>query len=282
MGTRSNTNNNNYMKRTYLQDTKLRPANAIPAGISLAVAATFLLAEFSAAATTVPLGAASDFAVLAGAGITVAGAIGSTAITGDIGSFATTTITGLENVVLSGVNHAGDGVTQQGKVDLVSAFTDAAGRSADVTFTPIYDLGGLTLGAGVYNDPSSFWITGTLTLDAGGDPNAVWVFQAGSTLITGSGSSVSLIGGAQASNIFWQVGSSATLGTGSTFEGTILAAESITLDTGAGLTGRALALTGAVTLDYNTIQMQVPEAGSMLLLGAGLVTLVTRRRRLHR
>ena len=147
-----------------------------------------------------------------------------------------------------------------------------------MTFTPIFDLGGLTLGAGVYNDPSSFWITGTLTLDGGGDPNAVWIFQAGSTLITGSGSNVALIGGAQASNVFWQVGSSATLGTGSHFEGSILASESISLNTGAALTGRALALTGAVTLDYNTIV--VPEAGSTMLLGIGVVTLLARRRRL--
>jgi hypothetical protein len=118
-----------------------------------------------------------------------------------VGSFATTTITGLENVVLHGVNHAGDAVTQQGKLDLGTAFTDAAGREPTAIFPPIYDLGGLTLGAGVYNNPSSLWVTGTLTLDAGGDQNAVWIFQAGSTLITGSGSNVSLIGGAKASNI---------------------------------------------------------------------------------
>jgi hypothetical protein len=194
-----------------------------------------------------------------------------------LGNFATTTITGLENVVLHGVNHAGDAVTQQGKLDLGTAFTDAAGREPTATFPPIYDLGGLTLGAGVYNNPSSLWVTGTLTLDAGGDPNAVWIFQAGSTLITGSGSNVSLIGGAKASNIFWQVGSSATLGTGSHFEGSILASQSITLTTGAELTGRALALVGAVTMDNNNIQ--VPEASSALLLGAGLVTLLARRRR---
>ena len=136
----------------------------------------------------------------------------------------------------------------------------------------------MILGAGVYNNPSSFWITGTLTLDGGGDPDAVWIFQSGSTLITGSGSNISLIGGARAANVFWQVGSSATLGTGSHFAGTILAAESISLDTGVDLTGRALALNGAVTLDYNTLA--IPEAGSTLLLGFGALGLLARRHRL--
>lgn len=247
--------------------------------MAMAVAVTFIQQGASAAVLAVNLGAATDFAVLAGAGITVAGTIDSTTITGDIGSFATTSMTGLENAILDGTNHLGDAVTQQGKLDLGTAYTDAAGRSATVTFTPIYDLGGLILGAGVYNDPSSLWITGTLTLDAGGDPDAVWIFQAGSTLITGSGSNVVLIGGAKASNIFWQVGSSATLGTGSHLEGTILASESISLNTGAILDGRALAQTGAVTMDYNTIA--IPEAGSTLLFGLGMGTLlISRRRRL--
>ncbi len=267
------------MKRTYLRLTNVKTPKAITGGMALAVALTLLQQDASAAVLAVPLGAAADFAVLAGAGITVAGAINSTTITGNIGSFATTTITGLENVTLNGVNHAGDAMTQRGKLDLGTAYTNAAGRSPTTTFTPIFDLGGLTLGAGVYNDPSSFWITGVLTLDGGGDPNAVWIFQAGSTLITGSGSNVSLIGGAQVGNVFWQVGSSATLGAGSHFEGSILASESISLNTGATLTGRALALTGAVTLDNNTIV--VPEAGSTLLLGVGVVTLLARRRRSH-
>jgi len=102
-------------------------------------------------------GGTSLFAVLAGAGITVAGAVNTTTITGDIGSFATTSITGLENVVLSGVNHAGDAVTQQGKLDLGLAYADAAGRLPTVTFPPIAELGGMILGSGVYNDPSSFF-----------------------------------------------------------------------------------------------------------------------------
>jgi hypothetical protein len=146
-----------------------------------------------------------------------------------------------------------------------------------LVFPPIHELGGLTLTSGVYNDPSSFLINGMLTLDGGGDGNAVWIFQMGSTLITGSGSSVNMINGAQAANVFWQVGSSATLGTGSHFEGTILAQESITLNTGATITGRALAITGAVTMDNNTII--VPEAGSTMLFASGLALVALSRRR---
>jgi hypothetical protein len=265
------------MKRTSLRSTIFEPSKAMPAGIAFAVVVILLQSSASAAVLAVSLGAANDFAVLSGAGITVAGTVNSTTITGNIGSFATTTITGLENVILNGVNHAGDAVTQLGKFDLGIAYTDAAGRLPTVNYSPIYDLGGQTLVAGVYNGPSSFSITGTLTLDAGGDPNAVWIFQAGSTLITGVGSNVLLVGGAQASNIFWQVGSSATLGTNSHFEGTILASQGISLNTGAVLTGRALAKTGAVTMDYNIIA--VPEVSSTLLFGLGMVTLLTTRRR---
>src|SRR6185369_13168139 len=128
---------------------------------------------------TIPLLSATSFAVLAGAGITVAGAVNSTTITGDIGTFPTPSITGLGNVVLNGVNHAGDAVTQTAKNDLVTAYNDAAGRPPTTTYNPIFDLGGQTLPPGVYRDPTSFGITGTLTLDAGGDQNAVWIFQAG-------------------------------------------------------------------------------------------------------
>ena len=163
------------------------------------------------------------------------------------------------------------------KFDLGVAYTDAASRTPFVTFPPISDLSGLTLATGVYTDPSSFFLTGTLTLDGGGDPNAVWIFQTGSTLITGAGSQVFLINGAQASNIFWQVGSSATLGAGSQFEGSILAQESITLTTGASLTGRDLALTGAVTTDNNLVM--VPETGSSVLLGAGFAVLPLKGRK---
>jgi hypothetical protein len=182
------------MKQKLLQKTMRLKSIGIPSGLVLVLASCFLEQNASAAVLAVDLAGASDFAALAGAGITVAGAVNTTTITGDIGSFAITSITGLENVVLNGVNHAGDAVTQQGKFDLGLAYVDAAGRLPTVTFPPIAELGGLILGSGVYNDPSSFSITGILTLDAGGDPDAVWIFQSGSTLITASGSNILLIG----------------------------------------------------------------------------------------
>jgi hypothetical protein len=226
--------------------------------------------------------------VLAGSGITVAGAVNSTTINGNIGTFPTTSITGLGNVVLNGVNHGGDGVTQNAKNDLSTAFSAAIGQSATMSYTPGSDLGGLTLTAGVYDDPTSFGLTGTLTLDAKGNPNAVFIIQTGSSLITASGSSVALINGAQACNVFWVVGSSATLGTDTDFMGTVMALTSITADTGATVDGSLLAENGAVTLDDNTVTMpacevvsSVPDVYATLpLLGFGLAAFCVFKRRL--
>jgi|UniRef100_UPI0037848DC5 outer membrane autotransporter protein len=214
------------------------------------IAAALTESQLSGAEAPVLLGQASNFGVLAGSGITNTGP---TTIIGDVGYLPTSTITGFGTVTLTGTNHGGDAVTLVGKGDLLTAYNDAAGRLPTITYAPIFDLGGLTLAPGVHTDTSSFGITGILTLDALGNPNAVWIFQAGSTLITSVGSSVNLINGAQAGNIFWQVGSSATLGVNSALSGTIMANTSITLNTGASLNGRALAINGAVTLDSNTI-----------------------------
>ncbi len=204
----------------------------------------------------VSLGIASSFAVLAGSGITIAGAVNSTAIMGDIGSYPTPTISGLGNVVLNGVNHAGDTVTQNAKTDLTAAYNDAASRAP--AFTVGTELGGTTLTPGLYNSAAgTFGITGTLTLDAQGDVNAVFIFQAASTLITAGSSVVMLTGGAQACHVFWQVGSSATLGINSSFKGIILATTSATLTTGATVEGRVLAENGAVTLDGNNLDIPV-------------------------
>jgi hypothetical protein len=264
------------MKQTF-EETPARPsAKGLSLGLALTLAGAFALPSAIAASSMVDLGTASGFAVLAGSGITVAGAVNSTTITGDIGSFATTSITGLGNVVLNGVDHAGDGVTQGAKFDLVAAYNDAAGRAYDVSYADGHVLAG-TLNPGVYNGSGSLFLSGALTLDARGDPNAIWIFQASSTLITASGSSIVLANGAQAGNIYWQVGSSATLGTSTDFTGTILSLTSITLDTGATLNGRALARNGAVTMDNNTIS--VPEPGSTVLVSIGMVTLLTTRRR---
>jgi hypothetical protein len=201
-----------------------------------------------AAATAVPLGTAGSFAVLAGSGITNTGP---TTITGDIGTFPTTTITGASSIVLHGTNHAGDAVTQGAKADLLTAYGTAAAEGPPAAVTS--NLGGKTLRAGVYRAATSMGLTGALTLDAAGDPRAVFVFQAGSTLTTGSASSVVLRNGAQACHVFWQVGSSATLGTTTRLQGNILADTSITLKTGARVVGRVLASNGAVTLDTNVI-----------------------------
>ncbi|MEO8363422.1 MAG: ice-binding family protein [Ilumatobacteraceae bacterium] len=200
------------------------------------------------AATAVSLGTADSFAVLAGAGITNTGA---TTLTGDMGTFPTTTITGSSTITISGTNHGGDSVTQSAKTDLVTAYNSAAGQTSTNAISG--DLGGQTLVAGVYTSSSSIGLTGALTLNGAGDSNAVFIFQAGSSLTTASGSSVVLTNGAQACNVFWQVGSSATIGTGSSFVGTIIALTSITLTTGATVSGRALARNGAVTMDTNTI-----------------------------
>jgi hypothetical protein len=147
------------------------------------------------------------------------------------------------------------------KVDLTTAYNDAAGRSTNVIVQATGELGGLTLAPGLYKAPAgSFAITSVdLTLDAQGDPNAVWIFQMpSSTLTVGNGRQVILAGGAKASNIFWQVGSSATLGTTVKFKGNILASQSITFQTGATLDGRALTQIAAVTLDSNTITKPGP------------------------
>ena len=220
------------------------------AGMAVALA-TGLLAvaqiAFAAGPAAPGLGTAGSFAVLAGAGITNTGP---TTIKGDVGSYPTTTQTGFGSVTLSGgTNHAGDAVTQGAQTDLTTAYNTAAGSGPT---TPVAaDLGGQTLTPGVYNSASSLGLTGKLTLS--GTSSDVWIFQAGSTLTTASGSSVVFIGGATSCNLFWQIGSSATIGTGSAFKGTIMALTSITVTTGATIDGRALARNGAVTLDTNTI-----------------------------
>jgi hypothetical protein len=196
----------------------------------------------------IPLGASSSFGVVAGAGVTNTGP---SVLTGDIGSFPTLAITGLATLALTGVNQAGGAVSQRAKDDLVSAYDDAAARPASETIAA--DLGGRTLSPGVYRSASSIGLTGALTLDGHGDPNAVFVFQAGSTVTTASASQVVLVNGARPCNVFWQVGSSATLGTGSVFRGNILAFTSITVTTGVTIDGRVLARNGAVTLDSDVI-----------------------------
>ncbi|MEV4187505.1 ice-binding family protein [Streptosporangium canum] len=202
----------------------------------------------SAPPLPVPLGEAADFAVLAGSTVTNTGA---TTVTGDLGLSPGTAVTGFPPGTVSGTIHTADAAAQA-KVDLATAYDDAAARTPATTVPT--ELGTTTLTPGVYTSTAgTFGITGTLTLDAQGNPDAVFIFQTASTLITASASTVTLTGGAQASNVFWQVGSSATLGTGSSLAGNILALTSITATTGVSVNGRVLARNGAVTLDTNTI-----------------------------
>jgi uncharacterized repeat protein (TIGR01451 family) len=230
----------------------MKTSGKISAVVLAMVCALGLAVLAKAAATAVPLGTADSFAVLSGAGITNTG---STVITGDVGTYPTLTETGFGSVTLTGTNHAGDATTQGAKNDLTTAYNTAVGEGPISAISA--DLGGQILSPGVYNSGSSIGLTGTLTLDGGGDPNAVFVFQAGSTLTTASASVVKLINNAQACNVFWQVGSSATLGTNSIFKGDILALTSATLNTGTNVEGRVLAQNGAVTLDTNTITKAV-------------------------
>ena len=197
----------------------------------------------------VNLGTTADYAVLAGSTVT---STGPTTVNGNLGLSPGTSVTGFGPGLMSGgVQNVANPAAVQAKSDLVSAYDNAA---AQTPATPVAasTLGGLTLNAGVYSG-GALDLTGTLTLDAQGDPGAVFIFQAASTLITASASQVKLINGASPCNVFWKVGSSATLGTTTSFKGTILALASITVTTGVTVDGRLLARNGAVTLDSNTI-----------------------------
>ncbi len=234
-------------------------------GLILGLVAIVAARVTGAAEAPVGLGTAESFAVLAGAGVTNTGP---TVISGNLGTCPTIAITGFPpGMVVNGTIHAADAEACQAQSDLTIAYNDAAGRAPTTTFAGATDLGGMTLTPGVYTTPTSFAITGTLTLDAQGDPNAVFIFQAGSTLITAPNSRVVLVNGAQACNVFWQVGSSAVLGVGSTFIGTILALTSITAGTNAEVQGRLLARNGAVTLDSNTVTRPVCAPTTTTTLG---------------
>ena len=188
------------------------------------------------------------FSVLAGTTVTNTG---STVVSGDVGVDPGTAVTGFPPGLASGTIHSADAVSSQGEAVLAAGYIDAATRTGGTAVAG--DLVGKTLTAGVYTSTSSLADTGDLTLDAQGKPDAVFIFQIASTLITGSGSHIVLANGAKACNVFWQVGSSATLGTNSVFKGTILALTSISVTTGVNVEGRVLARNGAVTLDSDVI-----------------------------
>lgn len=203
----------------------------------------------------VSLGAAvSTLAVLAGSAITNTGA---TKITGDMGLSPGSSVGGFPPGILTGTLHVNDSIASQAKLDLTAAYNDAAGRTCTDIVTLSGNVGGLTLTPGLYKSTSTLAISsGDLTFDAKGNSAAVFIIQIASSFTMTSGRQVFLTGGAKASNIFWQVGSSATFGTTAVFKGTIMAMQSITFDTGATLDGKALARTGGVTMAGNTIVIQ--------------------------
>jgi len=228
--------------------------------------AVVLAGPARAAPPPVLLGTADGFALLGGSAITNTG---DSVVNGDLGLHPGTLVTGFPPGTVNGVQHVTDAVAAQAKTDLVTAYNDAAGRPLSATSPS--DLGGRVLTAGVYRTGSVplLGLSGNLTLDAQGDPSAVFIFQVASTLITATDSSVRLVNGAQACNVFWQVGSSATLGTRTAFKGTILALTSISVNDAVTVEGRLLARNGAVTLINDTITRAPCATGTVVPPGTG-------------
>jgi hypothetical protein len=241
----------------------------------------FLLSAANVYATTVNagLGTANLFAVLGGTSVVNSGP---SSVTGNLGLWSGTSITGFPPGTVNGTIDAGNALAMQAQMDLSSAYNAAAAQPCGGVLTG-QNLGGQTLTAGVYCFASAAQLNGTLILNAQGNANAVFIFEIGSTLTTLTSSQVTLINGANGNNVFWQVGSSATLGASSQFAGNILALSNITLTSGADIScGRALALNGAVTLDGSNVSNQgpgcsdgaiaaAPEPGTATLFSLGLL-----------
>jgi len=228
--------------------------------VVLAVATITTGAAHAAAdQASVNLGVAANFGVLAGTTVT---STGLTNVTGDLGVSPGNAVTGFPPGTVTGTEHINDTTAAQAQTDLTTAYNNLAGRTGATNVSG--NIGGQTLTPGLYKSTSSLEISlGDLTLDAQGNASAIFIFQIASTLVTTTDRKVILTGSANAFNVFWQVGSSATIGTNSTFKGNILAYASITLTSGATLEGRALARTGAVTLDTNRV---IPEFPAILIL----------------
>lgn len=245
--------------RNMLSTRRRRIGIASLAAVGLLVALP--VSAQAAAQPTVGLGTAKTFAVLAGTTVTNTGA---TKISGDLGlnPGQAAAVTGFPpGLVTNGTQHAADAVALQAQADLGTAYDDASGRTPPVSLIS-KDLGGQTLSPGVYKATKDLGLTGTLTLDGHNDPNAVFIFQGAQGLNTASASKVNLVNGASSCNVFWQLTSSATLGSDSSFRGTIMALTSISLDTRASVDGRVLARNGAVTLQANTINSSTCVVGT--------------------
>jgi uncharacterized repeat protein (TIGR01451 family) len=264
---------------------KLMKMHPLSQAAMVALITVFLAAvqsEVSLAATAPALGVAESFAILGSSTVTNTGL---SQITGDLGVSPGAAVTGFPpGIMAKGAIHTADARAAQGQVDATAAYENLADQSCDYHLTG-QDLGGMTLLPAVYCFASSAQLTGTLAFDAAGDSNAVWVIKTGSTLTTAGNSSVQVINGGQNNNVFWQIGSSATLGTATELKGNIIALTSITFVTGTILSGRALALNGAVTMDTNTIALSpLPGPSTLTVIksvnktaaqaGQGLVYLV--------
>jgi hypothetical protein len=237
--------------------------------VGIAICLAFALIPIGIAqAAPVNLATAQPFVVLSGAGVTNTGP---SVLNGDLGVSPGTSLTGFgAPAVVNGAIHANDGVAAQAQADLTTAYNVAAGQAISPgNELTGQNLGGLTLTPGAYGFSSSAELTGQLTLDAQGDPNAQFVFVIGTTLITESASSVILTNGASPCNVYWKVGSSATFGSGTAFEGNVLALETISMTSGVTFLGRALARNGEVTLDNDVLTAPKCSTGSTPGSGAG-------------
>lgn len=211
---------------------------------------------FDPVPASIVIGTAAGFGVLAGSTVTNTGP---TSIVGDVGTSPGVSITGFGSpATITGSFHSADFVSAGAQSALTQAYNQAVAAlnpDGKAAITVTGDIGGQRLTPGVYKSASTIGVTGKLTLDGQGNPGAVWIFQVGSALTVAG--DVILVNGAQAANVYWQVGSSATIGAGSNFAGTIMAQASITCVTGASINGRLLARTGAVTLDTNNVYLSV-------------------------